>query len=321
MKRFRIRKPLPFKNLPVKCYESTGLVHLSHLSIAVKGIFHVFDRLAVIVGRIYHVMVKEVNTAIIALLFHIPDPSSKPYAAEAHDGIHRRDFATVLFTKVNDVITMRSGHFNAPSSFTEWNIFIRYRIVIGSLLLILCHLFQLLQLLFSFLILLFRNTKLPEGDLTKIRASLVCEKSLFEWAKTIRLGDYLLLGHGEDQSGGRERPSVLSDAFEAGIAAIFLDGGMEAAEPYILRFLPEHFDRPSGAFHDYKTVLQEVIQQNPEEHVEYVLVGEEGPDHAKQFHVEVRLNSNVIGKGSGRSKKTAEQNAAKEALLLMGEKV
>ena len=168
---------------------------------------------------------------------------------------------------------------------------------------------------------LFRNTKLPEGDLTKIRASLVCEKSLFEWAKTIRLGDYLLLGHGEDQSGGRERPSVLSDAFEAVIAALFLDGGMDAAEPYILGFLPEHFDRPSGAFHDYKTVLQEVIQQNPEEHVEYVLVGEEGPDHAKQFHVEVRLNSNVIGKGSGRSKKTAEQNAAREALLLMGEKV
>ncbi|HAG12246.1 MAG TPA: ribonuclease III [Ruminococcus sp.] len=168
---------------------------------------------------------------------------------------------------------------------------------------------------------LFRNTKLPEGDLTKIRASLVCEKSLFEWAKTIRLGDYLLLGHGEDQSGGRERPSVLSDAFEAVIAAIFLDGGMDAAEPYILRFLPEHFDRPSEAFHDYKTVLQEVIQQNPEEHVEYVLVGAEGPDHAKQFHVEVRLNSNVIGKGTGRSKKSAEQNAAKEALLLMGENV
>ena len=168
---------------------------------------------------------------------------------------------------------------------------------------------------------LFRNTKLPEGDLTKIRASLVCEKSLFEWAKTIRLGDYLLLGHGEDQSGGRERPSVLSDAFEAVIAAIFLDGGMDAAEPYILRFLPEHFDRPSEAFHHYKTVLQEVIQQNPEEHVEYVLVGAEGPDHAKQFHVEVRLNSNVIGKGTGRSKKSAEQNAAKEALLLMGENV
>ena len=168
---------------------------------------------------------------------------------------------------------------------------------------------------------LFRNTKLPEGDLTKIRASLVCEKSLYEWAKQLGLGEFLLLGHGEDQTGGRERPSVLSDAFEAVIAALFLDGGMAAAEPHILRFLPEHFDRPSEAFHDYKTVLQEVIQQNPEERVEYVLVGEEGPDHAKIFHMEVRLNSNVIGRGAGRSKKVAEQMAAKEALSLMGEKV
>ncbi len=167
---------------------------------------------------------------------------------------------------------------------------------------------------------LFRNcTDLPEGELTKIRASLVCEKSLFEWAKTIGLGDYLLLGHGEDQSGGRERPSILSDAFEAVIAAMFLDGGYEAVTPYILRFLPERFDRPSEAFHDYKTALQEVIQQNPEEHVEYVLAGEEGPDHAKLFQMEVRLNSNVIGRGTGRSKKIAEQMAAKEALLLMGE--
>ena len=169
---------------------------------------------------------------------------------------------------------------------------------------------------------LFRNcTHLPEGDLTKIRASLVCEKSLYEWAKRIALGDYLLLGHGEDVSGGRERPSILSDAFEAVIAAMYLDGGMDAVTPYILGFLPEHFDRPSEAFHDYKTVLQEIIQQNPEEHVEYVLAGSEGPDHNKQFHMEVRLNSNVIGRGSGRSKKIAEQMAAKEALLLMGEKV
>lgn len=169
---------------------------------------------------------------------------------------------------------------------------------------------------------LFRNcTHLPEGELTKIRASLVCERSLFEWAKTIDLGDYLLLGHGENQSGGRERPSILSDAFEAVIAAIFLDGGMDAATAHILHFLPEKFDRPSEAFHDYKTVLQEFIQQNPEERVEYVLVGEEGPDHAKQFTVEVRLNSNVIGRGTGRSKKIAEQTAAKEALSLMGENV
>lgn len=168
---------------------------------------------------------------------------------------------------------------------------------------------------------LFRNTRLPEGELTKIRASLVCEKSLFEWAKRISLGDFLLLGHGEEQSGGRERPSILADAFEAVIAAIFLDGGMEPAAKHILRFLPEQFDRPSEVFHDYKTALQEVIQQNPEERVEYVLTGEEGPDHMKQFTVEVRLNSNVIGTGTGRSKKIAEQMAAKEALLLMGESV
>ena len=125
--------------------------------------------------------------------------------------------------------------------------------------------------------------------------------------------------HGEDASGGRMRPSILSDAFEAVIAAMFLDGGMDAVTPYILQFLPEQFDRPSEAFRDYKTVLQEVIQQNPEEHVEYVLVSAEGPDHAKVFTVEVRLNSNVIGKGKGRSKKIAEQTAAKEALILMGE--
>ena len=168
---------------------------------------------------------------------------------------------------------------------------------------------------------LFRHVDLPEGELTKMRAALVCEQSLFQWAQQIGLGDYLLLGHGESQTGGRERPSVLSDAFEAVIAAMFLDGGMEAVTPYILGFLPEKFDRKAEAFHDYKTVLQEVIQQNPEERVEYVLVGEEGPDHAKTFTVEVRLNSNVIGKGSGRSKKLAEQMAAKEALMLMGEKV
>ncbi len=166
---------------------------------------------------------------------------------------------------------------------------------------------------------LFRNCDLPEGELTKMRAALVCEQSLFHWAQEIGLGDYLLLGHGESQTGGRERPSVLSDAFEAVIAAMFLDGGMEAVTPYILSFLPKKFDRKAEAFHDYKTVLQEVIQQNPEERVEYVLAGEEGPDHAKTFTVEVRLNSNVIGTGKGRSKKLAEQAAAKEALTLMGE--
>lgn len=168
---------------------------------------------------------------------------------------------------------------------------------------------------------LFRHVDLPEGELTKMRAALVCEQSLYQWAKQIGLGDYLLLGHGESNTGGRERPSVLSDAFEAVIAAMFLDGGMDAVKPYILGFLPESFAHTAETLHDYKTVLQEFIQQNPEERIEYVLVSAEGPDHAKTFTVEVRLNSNVIGRGQGRSKKLAEQMAAKEALSLMGEQV
>lgn len=157
----------------------------------------------------------------------------------------------------------------------------------------------------------------PEGDLTKMRAASVCEESLFGFAKRISLGDYLFLGRGEEHTGGRERPSILADAFEAVIAAIYLDGGFEKAKEFVLPFLlnpPEKDER----FKDYKTTLQEIIQQNPEERLEYVLTGEEGPDHDKHFFVEVRLNSNVIGKGQGRSKKHAEQQAAKEALELMG---
>lgn len=166
---------------------------------------------------------------------------------------------------------------------------------------------------------LYKNLNVAEGELTKMRASLVCEKSLHIFAKQIDLGDYLHLGKGEENTGGRERPSILADAFEAVIAAIYLDGGMEAAAKHILNFMPEdihHFVKP--AFSDFKTVLQEIVQKNPEEKVEYVLIGEEGPDHNKRFVVEVRLNSQVIGKGSGRSKKEAEQLAAKEALELMG---
>lgn len=166
---------------------------------------------------------------------------------------------------------------------------------------------------------LYKNLNVAEGELTKMRASLVCEKSLHIFAKQINLGDYLHLGKGEENTGGRERPSILADAFEAVIAAIYLDGGMEAAARHILHFMPEdihHFVKP--AFSDFKTVLQEIVQKNPEEKVEYVLIGEEGPDHNKRFVVEVRLNSQVIGKGSGRSKKEAEQLAAKEALELMG---
>lgn len=163
---------------------------------------------------------------------------------------------------------------------------------------------------------------LPEGELTKIRASLVCEKALFEFSKKIDLGHHLLLGKGEENSGGRERPSIVSDAFEAVIAAIFLDGGMEVAAKYVLSFIPKNLDANSAkALQDYKTMLQEIIQRNPEERVEYVLANQIGPDHDRKFVVNVCLNSNVIGTGEGHSKKQAEQAAAKEALKLMGVKV
>lgn len=160
---------------------------------------------------------------------------------------------------------------------------------------------------------------LPEGELTKIRASLVCEKALFEFSKKIDLGSFIMLGRGEENSGGRERPSIVSDAFEAVIAAVYLDGGMEAAKPYVLSFMPEDIDSKKGStLNDYKTILQEIIQKNPEEKVEYVLKEQSGPDHDKAFVVQVFLNSNVIGEGRGHSKKQAEQMAAKEALELMG---
>ena len=157
----------------------------------------------------------------------------------------------------------------------------------------------------------------PEGELTKLRAYAVCEKSLFAYAKEIELGKFLRLGKGEEHTGGRNRASVLSDAFEAVIAAIYLDGGLEPAKKFILRFV-EPYVEAKPTFKDYKTTLQEVIQQNQGENLQYVLISESGPDHDKKFVMEVHLNSNVIGTGVGRSKKIAEQNAAKEALELMG---
>lgn len=158
------------------------------------------------------------------------------------------------------------------------------------------------------------NKKLPEGELTRIRASLVCEQSLYEFARQIGLGEHLRLGHGEERSGGRDRPAILADAFEAVIAALYLDGGMAAAQAFILPFVGE----AHRANEDYKTRLQEVVQQNPEERLRYVVTDENGPDHNKSFTVEVHLNSNVIGRGQGHSKKQAEQQAAHEALVLMG---
>lgn len=166
---------------------------------------------------------------------------------------------------------------------------------------------------------LFNNYSAQEGDLTKLRAAIVCEKSLDVMARSIDLGCYLRLGKGEELTGGRERPSILADAFEALIAAIYQDGGMDSAIAFVLPFVKDMLaDGERIFFKDYKTLLQEIVQQNPEEKLTYCLVGEKGPDHDKRFLVEVRLNSNVIGKGQGRSKKTAEQQAAKEALQLMG---
>lgn len=166
----------------------------------------------------------------------------------------------------------------------------------------------------------FKN--LPEGELTKLRASLVCEKSLCSFSRELELGKFLNLGKGEDHNGGRERDSILADAFEAVLAAIYLDGGMESARRYVMNFvLRELKHTDDEVFKDYKTALQEIIQRNPEESVSYVLTSESGPDHDKSFTVEVRLNSNVIGCGMGKSKKQAEQRAAKQALQLMGEEL
>lgn len=159
---------------------------------------------------------------------------------------------------------------------------------------------------------------MPEGDLSRLRASLVCTDSLSAFAKQIHLGDYIFLGKGETQTGGAERKSTLEDAFESLIAAIYLDSGFDSAKEFVLKFLKPAADNHKKNLKDYKTILQEVIQQNPDQSVNYVFVGSSGPDHNKVFEAEVRLNSNVIGRGKGKSKKSAEQAAAKEALTLMG---
>lgn len=162
-------------------------------------------------------------------------------------------------------------------------------------------------------------SNLPEGELTKIRASLVCERSLCGFSQAIGLGEFLLLSKGENHTGGRTRPSILADAFEALLAAVYLDGGMVKAAEFVLQFiLPELKSYKAPKNRDYKTLLQEVVQQNPEERLSYAIVSESGPDHDKHFVVEVHINNNVVGVGEGRSKKDAEQAAAMETLKLMG---
>jgi ribonuclease-3 len=166
----------------------------------------------------------------------------------------------------------------------------------------------------------FHNAHVPEGELTKLRAMMVCEKSLYGFSQSISLGLFLRLGHGEENTKGRERPSILADAYEAVVAAIYIDGGFEAAKRFVTGFADDFFSsRIESGYNDYKTTLQEIVQKNHGERLEYALIGETGPDHNKEFIVEVHLNSNVIGEGRGGSKKEAEQMAAKEALALMGQ--
>lgn len=157
----------------------------------------------------------------------------------------------------------------------------------------------------------------PEGELTRMRADMVCEKTLAAVANSIHLGDHLLLGHGEEQGGGRTRDSILADAVESVIAASFLDGGMEAALQFIRRFILVQV--PVTKLHnaDYKTQLQELVQQKRNQVLSYQLVGESGPDHDKHFDVEVTLNGAVIGSGQGSSKKRAEQDAARNAIAAL----
>ena len=154
----------------------------------------------------------------------------------------------------------------------------------------------------------------PEGELTRMRADMVCEQSLAAVANQLGLGTHLMLGHGEEQGGGRTRPSILADAVESVIAAAFLDGGMEAAAGIIQRFVLTNVPVTKLHNKDYKTGLQELVQQKKNQILSYALVGESGPDHDKSFLVEVSLNGKVVGKGSGSSKKRAEQDAARSAL-------
>ena len=154
----------------------------------------------------------------------------------------------------------------------------------------------------------------PEGELTRMRADMVCEKTLASVAARIHLGDHLMLGHGEEQGGGRSRDSILADAVESVIAACFLDGGIEAAQRFIRTFIL--VEVPVSQMHnaDYKTKLQELVQQKKNQVLSYTLTGESGPDHDKHFTVAVSLNGGMVGQGEGRSKKRAEQEAARTAI-------
>lgn len=160
---------------------------------------------------------------------------------------------------------------------------------------------------------------MPEGQLTKTRASMVCEPALAFCARDIELGKYLLLGKGEDATGGRKRESVTSDAMEALIGAIYLDGGFANAKEFIERFILKDLENKK-LFYDSKTILQEIVQSNFKEPVSYELLGEKGPDHNKVFEVAVQIGDDRYGVGSGRTKKAAEQEAAYQSILALRKK-
>ncbi len=159
-----------------------------------------------------------------------------------------------------------------------------------------------------------------EGELTKMRSSCVCEPSLAFCAREIALGDYILLGKGEEATGGRERDSILADVCESIIGAIYLDGGFEKAKEFVFRYVLSDLENKK-LFYDSKTILQEMIQRDNKEVLHYELTGEEGPDHDKIFSVEARLGDTVIGSGAGRTKKAAEQKAAYQAIVTMKTKL
>ena len=162
---------------------------------------------------------------------------------------------------------------------------------------------------------LYRNfPNRPEGELTRMRADMVCEKTLAGVANTIHLGDHLLLGKGEERFGGRSRDSILADAMESVIAASFLDGGLDAALSIIRRFILVEVPVSSFRNEDFKTELQELVQKKKDQILTYTLLSESGPDHDKRFEVELKLNNEAVGRGIGSSKKRAEQMAAKNAL-------
>lgn len=159
----------------------------------------------------------------------------------------------------------------------------------------------------------------PEGDLTRLRASIVCEPTLAECARAIHLPDFLMLGKGEETTGGRYRDSIVSDAFEAVIGAIYLDGGIEEAKKFIIRFVLNDIEN-KHLFYDSKTILQETVQKLYKKKVEYKLISEEGPDHDKKFNVQVLLEDTILGEGIGRTKRKAEQQAAYQAILKIRQK-